>query len=194
MLENDTLYALIEKLSRQIREKLKNVRYEFDGSFDSSQEFVPSELIVLLDSIVNGCRDTLELGFSIPVKTIADLIVYNHKESSRTNTQSKHRRHNSYKESPTLIYIGLKVFAATRSRKIIDTLHKLGLCISYDRILRLTQGLGEASIDLFEEDNAVIPGILRKGIFTIGAKDNIDKDGSSTVTKSHYHGTSLSIF
>ena len=192
MLQPDTLYALIDKVSQQIREKLKNARYEFDGSFDSSQEVVPPELIILIDSIVNGCSDDLEFGFSLPVETIAELIVYNHKSQKRSN--SKHQRHNAHKESPTLVYIGLKVYAATRSRKIVDILHKLGLCISYDRILRITQGLGEAAIDMFEEDDYVVPGNLRKGIFTIGAKDNVDKNSSSTVTKSHYHGTSLSLF
>ena len=33
-----------------------------------------------------------------------------------------------------------------------------------------------------------------KGVFTIEAKDNIDKNSSCTVSKSHYHGTSLSLF
>ena len=66
--------------------------------------------------------------------------------------------------------------------------------MSYDRILRITQGLAEASIEMFENDDAVLPGNMRQGIFTVGAKDNVDKDRSCIVTKSHYHGTSLSLF
>ena len=75
-----------------------------------------------------------------------------------------------------------------------DILHAHGLCVSYQRILRVTQGLSEAAIQLFEQDDAVIPGNLRKGLFTNGAKDNIDKNSRCTVSKSPYHGTSLSIF
>ena len=65
---------------------------------------------------------------------------------------------------------------------------------SHDRILRVTQGLSEASLSLFENDDDVVPGNLRSGLFTIGAKDNIDKNSSCTVSKFHYHGTSLSLF
>ena len=69
-----------------------------------------------------------------------------------------------------------------------------GLCVSYDRVLHFTQGLGEASIQLFENEDAVVPGNLRKGIFTVGAKYNIDKNSTCTISKSHYHGTSISLF
>ena len=55
-------------------------------------------------------------------------------------------------------------------------------------------GFSEASLSLFENDDAVVPGNLRSGLFTIGAKDNIDKNSSCIVSKFHYHGTSLSLF
>ena len=68
------------------------------------------------------------------------------------------------------------MFAATRSSEIIDILHAHGLCVSYGRILSITKGLGEALLQLFHDDDAVIPGLLRTGLLTVGAKDNIDKD------------------
>ena len=43
---------------------------------------------------------------------------------------------------------------------VIDILHAHGLCISYERILRVTQGLIEATLNLFEHEEAVIPGNL----------------------------------
>ena len=137
-----------------------------------------------------------ETGFSLPVKTIAQVILYNHKTRNRTSstTVSGHQRHTAEKESHFLLYIGLKVYAVTRSRIIIDILHAHGLCVSYERIMRVTQGLGEAALHLFEQEGAVIPGSLRTGLFTIGAKDNIDKNARCTVSKSHYHGTSLFLF
>ena len=55
----------------------------------------------------------------------------------------------------TLLYTGLKIYALTRSRKVIDTLQAHGLCVSYERILRFTQGLSEAPIQFFEQDDAV---------------------------------------
>ena len=67
------------------------------------------------------------------------------------------------------------------------------MCISYDRILHVTQGLGEALLQLFYDNEAVIPELLQTGLFTVGAKDNIDKNAHCTISKSHYHGTSMSL-
>ena len=39
-----------------------------------------------------------------------------------------------------------------------------------------------------------LPRTLRKGILTIIAKNNIDKNSKSTTAARHFHGTSLSIF
>ena len=41
--------------------------------------------------------------------------------------------------------------------------------------------------------DAFLSGVLKKGLFTILAKDNIDKNATPTLAKSHYHGTSISI-
>ena len=68
------------------------------------------------------------------------------------------------------------------------------LCISNERILRVTKGLSEATLNLFEHEEAVIPGNLRTGLFTIGAKGNVDKNSRCTISKSHYHGTSPPLF
>ena len=75
------------------------------------------------------------------------------------------------------------------SSEIIDILHAHGLCISYDRIFSITQGLGEALLQLFHNDDAAIHGLLQTGLFT--DKDNIGKNARCTISKSHYHGTSI---
>ena len=54
-----------------------------------------------------------------------------------------------------------------RCRIVIDILHARGLCISYERILRVTQGLRKATLNLFEHEEAVILGNLRTGLFSI---------------------------
>ena len=72
------------------------------------------------------------------------------------------------------------MFSATRSSEIIDILHAHGLCLFYERRLLKTQGLGEALSQLSHDDDAVIPGLLRTALFTVGAKDNIDKNARCT--------------
>ena len=78
------------------------------------------------------------------------------------------------RESPFLLYIGLKIYSATRSRIVVDILHAHVdilhppcSCISYERILRVTQGLRKATLNLFEHEEAVILGNLRTGLFSI---------------------------
>ena len=183
-------------MSKEIRTKLKDVEYDFNGSF-MGESNLPCELLLLLDLLMNGSSHDGhdESGFSLSVKTLAQIIFYNHRKRQRKDSiGGGYQRHNTDKESPFLLYIGLKIYASTRSSEIIDILHKHGLCVSYDRILRITQGLGEAALQLFEDEDAIIPGLLRHGLFTIGAKDNVDKNARCTVSKSHYHGTSMSLF
>ena len=174
---------------------MTNIKHTFDGSFENSfnEKSVPEELLIFVKLLVSGNSNELETGFSLPVNTISQLILYNFNRKCRINSTGQ-TRYLSSKESPFLLYIGLKLYTHTRSRQIIEILLKHGLCVTYDRILWVTQGLSEASLSLFENDDAVVPGNLRCGLFTIGAKDNIDKNSSCTVSKFHYHGTSLSLF
>ena len=51
---------------------------------------------------------------------------------------------------------------------MVDILHAHGLCISYERILRVT----EATLNLFEHEEAIIPGNPCTGLFTLRIKDN----------------------
>ena len=82
-----------------------------------------------------------------------------------------------------------------RSRIVIDIFHTHGLCTSYQRILRVTLGLSKVTLKLFEHKKEVIPGNLRTNfLFTIEAKDNLYENSRCTISKSHCHGTSLSLF
>ena len=47
-------------------------------------------------------------------------------------------------------------------------------------------------MNLYESDAVLVPSVMRKNVFTILAKDNIDLNAGSTDAKSHYHGPSLS--
>ena len=192
LLNPRTLYDMMERMSEAIRIKLKNVKNELNGPFIEESP-LPCEFVILLNVLLNGSNHE-ELGFSLPVKSQTQIILYKHRIQGRRRESSgePHQRRNTDKEAPFLLYICLKVLSATRSKEIIDTLHAHGLCVSYERILRITQGLEEASLQ--HDDDAVIPGLLWKGLFTVGAKNNIDKNARCTISKSHYHGTSMPLF
>ena len=54
--------------------------------------------------------------------------------------------------------------------------------------------MGEALVERYIEEGLVCPSVLRKGLLTTAAIDNIDHNPSSTTAKSSFHGTSISIF
>ena len=63
----------------------------------------------------------------------------------------------------------------------MDTLHDLGLCISYNRILDISTELGNNICNHYEVEKAVCPPKLKSGLFTTSVVDNIDHNPSSTM-------------
>ena len=77
---------------------------------------------------------------------------------------------------------------------MIDILHQYGICISYDRVFEISEKIGEALAERYLVEGLVCPSVLRKGLLTTAAIENIDHNPSSTTAKSSFHGTSISIF
>ena len=78
-------------------------------------------------------------------------------------------------------------------KRIIQQLHELGISISYDRVIQLEEWIAEATCERFDKDGVASPVCLRKGLFTVGALDNLDHNPSSTTSKSSFHGTGISL-
>ena len=90
------------------------------------------------------------------------------------------------------LYVGLMLHSETRSRKLLDKLHALGLLASYDRIISLEKQIASSLCQRFINDDAVVPVNMKKNTFTVAAIDNIDFNASSTTVTSSFHGTSVS--
>ena len=87
----------------------------------------------------------------------------------------------------------MQIHAKTQNKDIIDTLFKLGLSVSYDRILAISTNLANAVIRQFEMDRLVCPVSLKRGLLTKGMVDNIDHNPGSTTATGSLHGTSVSL-
>ena len=70
----------------------------------------------------------------------------------------------------------------------------MGLSISYDRAIQLEDQLAVSACERFKDDDVVIPACLRKGLFTVGALDNLDHNPTSTTSSDSFHGTGISLF
>ena len=103
-------------------------------------------------------------------------------------------RHCKDRETPFAVYAGLKVYAKTSKRELIDKLHENGLSIPFDRMLEISSKLGETVIKQYVEEDVVCPPVVRKGLFTTAAVDNIDHNPTATTASTSFHGTSISMF
>ena len=79
---------MMQKVTKEITTKLRDTITDFTGSF-TNELSLPSELMVFLNLLLfgNSCD---EFGFSLPVKTIAQIILYNVKSRFRSNSTSTH--------------------------------------------------------------------------------------------------------
>ena len=102
-------------------------------------------------------------------------------------------RHILDREPPLPIYVGLSIHHMTRSKKLIQQLYQIGVCVSYDRVLELEDWIASSVCERFEEDGVVTPACLRKRLFTVGALDNLDHNPSSTTAVDAFHGTAISL-
>ena len=61
-------------------------------------------------------------------------------------------------------------------------------------MLEISAQLGDAAVSRYQEEGVVCPPVLRKGLFTTAAMDNIDHNPTSTTATTSFHGTSISLF
>ena len=98
------------------------------------------------------------------------------------------------RESPVGIYTGMLLHATTRKKSLIENFHKLGICVSYNRVLELSTTLGNNVLSHSNSTNIVCPPAVKGGVFTITVLDNIDHNSGSTTAEGSFHGTGISLF
>ena len=115
-------------------------------------------------------------------------------QNSKKSAKGACQRHSIKRDPPLPLYVRLNVHTSTRSKKIVDNLHRLGLSVSYNRVRKLEDSLANAVCYRYRQEDLVCPATLRKGLFTIGAFDNIDYNPSSSTATGSFHGTGISVF
>jgi len=76
----------------------------------------------------------------------------------------------------------------------LNQFHRLGISISYSRIIELENALAGVMCTRFEDDGIVCPSHLHNNLFTVGTLDNIDHNLSSTTAQGSFHGIAISVF
>ena len=193
----DDFYAALRKVVQPIRSDILKQENEFTGSFSNScqAQSVPKTLLALTSALIDGemtsCNQPSQESLFV-----SQIIVSHTRRPTKRNAKLKkpsHRRHNKKQETPLLEYVGLKIFYTSRSRQLIDDMYHVGLSVSYDRVLELIKIFYEEMRRGYIEHGCFFPRILRKSLFTIWLKDNIDVNPKANFNKSSYHGTSSSL-
>ena len=92
------------------------------------------------------------------------------------------------------LFLSALLHSRTRSKDLVDTLYRLGLSVSYDRVLGVAADHGNTAISHFETIGTVCSPTLNIGVFTTSAVDNIDYDPTVTTAQGSFHGTGISLF
>lgn len=181
-----------KRIANTIRKSLKEKVQQFKGNFENNcqEDSVDPLLLYLINSVLYGNTISAKSETQAAL-TMCQLIYFNVK-SDRSSEKSV--RHRINREPPLPIYVGLYLHSKTRKRDLIDEMNKLGISISYDRLLRITTSMSNACLNQYSDDKIVCPTNLRHGLFTTAAYDNIDHNPTSTTCETSFHGTSISMF
>ena len=185
----DTYLASLQTIVHPIRVEIGKLENSFAGNFDSSSQIssVPKILLLLIMLLIDGCTSKKP---SQEALTISQMITYHAKIKRKSYKNPRHRK---FQETPVMIYTGLKIYFLTRSKTLIDSLSKIGQSISYDRVLEVTKILYQNLHQAYIKHGCFFPRILRKNLFSVWLKDNIDVNPKANFAKSSYHGTSSSM-
>ena len=187
---------ILGKAAKILRTQMLNHKASLDGTFHEGyiEEAVPSSLLQFVGMIEHGAdiKSQLSFGASKADLAIAQLLQYNCYARYREGA-SKHRHLKAHK-TPFPIYMRMSVYAKTRKNALVELLHEHGVSISYDRVLEISAQPGEAAVSRYVEDGVVCPSVLRSGLFTTAAMDNIDHNPTATTATTSLHGTSISVF
>ena len=172
------------------------IRNSFDGEFSSTcqNDAVPATLRTLFDMIINNPTAVKESDEQrVPSQaclSISQLLLINSVATDRTGSVTRHAQ---AKECPLPIYVAMKIHGTTRSKTLVKSRHKMGLCISYDRLLSLSTDIANTVCASYESEEVVCSPKLKSSLFTTATVDNIDHNPSSTTAQDSFHGTAISL-
>ena len=157
--------AVLAKAATIIRDDIFNHQgLKFTGSFlpGCQEDSLPFSLKSLVSLILNGpnLKDQ-DKHESHPCLTISQLLYYNVKKKSSDSAVKM--RHTLVREPPIPIYIGLNLHQLTRSKKLVQQLYRMGIYISYDRVMEIEEWIATSTCERFIEDGVVSPACLRNG-------------------------------
>jgi hypothetical protein len=175
-------------------------RSNFNGSFgiDSQINSVPPVLLTFVNMLLEG-PSYIQSTVSQSALSISQLVAFNSVKRPRLRASNEAQcnrvsiRHSPSQETPMPIYVGLMLHSATRKKKLVDKCNMLGLSVSYDRVMQISNKVANSVCSQYRQQQLVCPPSVKEGIFTVAAADNIDHNLSSATASTSFHGTAISL-
>lgn len=194
--EDTNILAKAAKILR--KDIFSHTPFKFEGSFPTGCQAssLPETLKSFISMVLNGLDLNVQEEDAQPCLTIGQGIVFNTKKKGAKKNEGNQKkvRHSAQREPPLPIYLGLNIHASLRNKTLINKLYRLGLSISYDRVIEIEDLVAKSIIERSMIEGCVAPLKLKKNLFTVAGLDNIDHNPSSTTCNSSFHGTAISLF
>ena len=148
----------------------------FTGTFENNCQTnsVPQCLYSPVNMILRGpnIQNQTKNKSTQATSTISQLLQLINSYFSNRSGSSDQDHHNRCRETPLPIYLGLSIHAQTRKRELVDDFFKLGLSVSYDRVLSISTDIGNTICREFQKENLAC----------------------SYTARESFHGTGISLF
>ena len=102
--------------------------------------------------------------------------------------------HNGHKKTTMHINLSEAIHNACRSKKMIQIMNRMGLCMSYDELERVDIGLAHRTINAAGSHRVSIPPSIIPSILIHGAMDNFDHEENTSSGIGGSHDTILMLF
>ena len=153
--ENDA--DILAQAAQIVRKEVLNTITQFNGTFSTSCQvrYLPQSLQTLVGMLCDGASITEQ---SLATQNQAQLstcqlIVFN--SLLRPKKRTPNTRHNKSREPPLPVYLGIFLHNKTRKWELVDTMHELGLSVSYDRVLEISTDLSTKICKYYASLNTV---------------------------------------
>ena len=168
-IDSDTL--ILAKAAKIAQKELFEKNVQFDGTFSNEclLNVVSPSLFALTTMILEGSSIQQQSSITTNKKRIgrnlSQMMLYNSVKHESRVEDNNSIRYTSTRETPVAVYVGLKLYASTRQKRLTDSFHQLGFIISYERVLTTSTQLANSVCKVYTESGIVCPPTLRRCVY-----------------------------
>ena len=155
---------ILSQAAKIVRRDMVSKESKFQKSLENNcqQESTTQSLRSLVAMILGGSNIQTQTNNLFEIQAVFSVfqcIFYN--STFRHHKQATGTYHNTMREPPLSIYVGLLLHGGTRKRSLIDKFYDLGLSVSYDTVFSISADLGNDVSALYKSEGVVCPRQLR---------------------------------